>query len=666
MLDDRHRRTRPLIRWLAGAALSLAASLACAGTATLSWTPPTEYTDGAPLEVAGYRLFERCGADAYGTPIAVPAPASTYTRTGLPDGTTCWWQLTALDALGVESERSVEVFKTFPAAGEPPGAPGALVVTWLGQAEPPAEPPDMALTFFWRCESETLDGTHDYSAGDTTATSVNSASIGAGGARVGSNGIVAESSGSRYQLDAASIFSVSEGSIGFFVKWAGWIAGQQIFRVNGTAANDLIAIETSGADGAGTRELLLRHRVSGGANILTSPTTAADIALNTWYFVIAKWNVTTNLLRLEVYDTDGTLLDATQDTAGIDPQADLITLQLGDTNLGNVDVYIDNVFVATAYDDAADILANFDITSHTEIGGGGGPVEDDASADASLASEVSALLAVTDTVAAASGHSSSVAAMLAVRAALEAGGDAGATVLARAVLRATEAGAISVDVVTGAIVTILAEHAAAAGLDVSVDSLAHALGTVASESAVGGTFSATGLASYQVLTDAVAAAVFAESVTARSTVSAGAGAAAVIDERVDVSAAHSAPATLAGQFSAAGLAAYEVLTELAASATATASVIARGVVSGASALSVSAAATLRAHDDEQAIAELGTQLTALLRVGAQMTAAAGFGSVFTASVPGSDTLPPAARELRLTPRRRVVLLAPYIRSIRTH
>ena len=28
----------------------------------------------------------------------------------------------------------------------------------------------MALRFFWRCESTTLDGTDDYSAGDTTAT----------------------------------------------------------------------------------------------------------------------------------------------------------------------------------------------------------------------------------------------------------------------------------------------------------------------------------------------------------------------------------------------------------------------------------------------------------------------------------------------------------------
>lgn len=144
MLDHGHRRTRPLIRWLAAAALSLAANLAWAGTATLSWTPPIEYTNGDPLEVAGYRLFERCGADAYGTPIAVPAPASTHTRTDLPDGTTCWWQLTALDALGVESERSVEVFKVFPAAGEPPGAPGSLVVTWLGQDEP--EPPSMTVT----------------------------------------------------------------------------------------------------------------------------------------------------------------------------------------------------------------------------------------------------------------------------------------------------------------------------------------------------------------------------------------------------------------------------------------------------------------------------------------------------------------------------------------
>lgn len=27
----------------------------------------------------------------------------------------------------------------------------------------------MALTLFWRCESEAFDGTHDFSAGDTSA-----------------------------------------------------------------------------------------------------------------------------------------------------------------------------------------------------------------------------------------------------------------------------------------------------------------------------------------------------------------------------------------------------------------------------------------------------------------------------------------------------------------
>ena len=353
-----------MIRWLAAAALSLAASLACAGTATLSWTPPTEYTDGAPLEVAGYRLFERCGADAYGAPIAVPAPASTYTRTGLPDGTTCWWQLTALDALGVESERSVEVFKTFPAAGEPPGAPGALVVTWLGQAEPPAEPPDMALTLFSRCEGATLDGTHDYSAGDTTWTLVSAAEFSTSGVKVGTNGLHLPSSDDSATLDAASIVNRLQGCVAFWMRYSAWGVGERIVHLQGTAAADHILIST-GATG----EIGLRHRVNGGNNILLQ-TTAAGMTSGNWYFVQAKWHGANDDLRLEVYDSSGSLIQAVENLSaslGGSP-ADIITIRFGTTEGTAYRGSLDNLFIGNDYAD--DFLASRDITSYTSYGGG--------------------------------------------------------------------------------------------------------------------------------------------------------------------------------------------------------------------------------------------------------------------------------------------------------
>jgi hypothetical protein len=60
-----------------------------AGTATLSWTPVTESTDGKPLtDLAGYRVYGGTSPNDLTTVAVLPDPsATTYQATNLSSGT---------------------------------------------------------------------------------------------------------------------------------------------------------------------------------------------------------------------------------------------------------------------------------------------------------------------------------------------------------------------------------------------------------------------------------------------------------------------------------------------------------------------------------------------------------------------------------------------------
>lgn len=70
-------------------------------TTTVSWTPPTQYTDGSALTVASYRVYYRQGS-ATATP-QVKSVTGTSTTLG-PLATAKWYvSVTALDAANSES-----------------------------------------------------------------------------------------------------------------------------------------------------------------------------------------------------------------------------------------------------------------------------------------------------------------------------------------------------------------------------------------------------------------------------------------------------------------------------------------------------------------------------------------------------------------------------------
>ena len=131
------RRRSALLRGCLALATAISTSGAFAGVADLSWTPPTTNTDGSPLtDLAGYRLYWRCGGAEQSRDI--DAGLTSYRLDGLPDGSTCAFQLGAVNTAGVESARSNTATKLM-GIPELPGAPtSGPIITWA-EVEPVKE-----------------------------------------------------------------------------------------------------------------------------------------------------------------------------------------------------------------------------------------------------------------------------------------------------------------------------------------------------------------------------------------------------------------------------------------------------------------------------------------------------------------------------------------------
>ena len=92
--------------------LLLRTVVAFAGTATLSWQSPATNTDGSALtDLSGFRIYYGTGSANYSSSIDV-GNVTTYQVTGLAEGYTYYFVVTALDTSGNESSDSNEASKT--------------------------------------------------------------------------------------------------------------------------------------------------------------------------------------------------------------------------------------------------------------------------------------------------------------------------------------------------------------------------------------------------------------------------------------------------------------------------------------------------------------------------------------------------------------------------
>lgn len=116
-----------LVVLLAAIFLLFVSCPARAGEATLSWTPPTQRTDGSPLtNLAGFKAYYGTSPTTLTTVVDIPGPLVTQrVITGLSPAT-WYFAMTAYDATGLESDKSPTVSKVILPA--PPMPPGNLTV----------------------------------------------------------------------------------------------------------------------------------------------------------------------------------------------------------------------------------------------------------------------------------------------------------------------------------------------------------------------------------------------------------------------------------------------------------------------------------------------------------------------------------------------------------
>lgn len=94
------------------AAFSITVEAVASGSATLTWTAPTQRTDGSPLtNLAKYKVYWGKSAGSYSNQTEVGAGTTTYVVDNLSAGT-WYFSVTAIDSNGVESDYSNVASKT--------------------------------------------------------------------------------------------------------------------------------------------------------------------------------------------------------------------------------------------------------------------------------------------------------------------------------------------------------------------------------------------------------------------------------------------------------------------------------------------------------------------------------------------------------------------------
>lgn len=226
------------------------------------------------------------------------------------------------------------------------------------------------IKFFWRCEGTTLDATHDKTAGDSTATMNSLAAIAAGAAKIGSNGLDVPSSNdhAKFAVSSGDLISSSLGSFGFWFRIATFGADASLFKaINTAASTNRIMIVMIGTNTANGRELRFNINLAGGINV-NLDTTAADLDLNTWYFVVARYDEPNSDRRLEVYNEDGSLRTSVENlTTNFDVPSGINEIDIGEAEANACSVDLDNIFIADVYGEALQDKMN--ITSFTEYDG---------------------------------------------------------------------------------------------------------------------------------------------------------------------------------------------------------------------------------------------------------------------------------------------------------
>lgn len=234
------------------------------------------------------------------------------------------------------------------------------------------------LTFYWNMNNETLDPIHDYviNLGDTSGVSSGGTSLTATAKRVGDKGMLSPASQNGgytftpdYICPGWNSPSTSAGSAAIWIQYKTNVVVTSNFvglRFRGTVTASAIQLEH-----AASQEFSLR--IGNATTEVFLTTTAVNAVINTWYFVVIRWDLANDKRAIEVYNENGVLIEKVEDTT-TDLSASIPTNLTGSgsswtpgvksSGNGN-DIWFDNCFVSPNYDEP--LQSYMDIDSITEL-----------------------------------------------------------------------------------------------------------------------------------------------------------------------------------------------------------------------------------------------------------------------------------------------------------
>ena len=213
-----------------------------------------------------------------------------------------------------------------------------------------------SITFWWRAEnSTTLDGSLDFSAGDTTASANGSPTFDASAAKNGSYGVLVDAASERYVFTPSSndIISGSAGRMGAWVKCVGPTfpgdasTGPGIIGERATATGNP-RIDIRFDDTTVTNSFRLNW-YDGTSNVNLYSATDS-VTCGTWYFVEASWDAATDTATLYVNGTQVATTSATSMNAfTADGSGTSTGFMVGDRSGSSVGsgYYVDHIIVTS-------------------------------------------------------------------------------------------------------------------------------------------------------------------------------------------------------------------------------------------------------------------------------------------------------------------------------
>lgn len=227
----------------------------------------------------------------------------------------------------------------------------------------------MGIKFFWRFESTTLDPTDDFSAGDTTAAASGTPSLGAAGARIGTNGQITDTGGDQYRFDPTTgiMTAPKVGAFGLSYRMPTNIPTGgttiMILRGSGGAGVNICELRMAGSGPVGCIDL----HIGSGAGVAVDLTTTMPMEIGRWYGVIGRWDEVNHRRSVELYNQFDGLLQKIEDLTTVFAAPSDFTLatglRYGRDGAEVFNTHYDNAFISDYYDEP--IQNNFQIASYT-------------------------------------------------------------------------------------------------------------------------------------------------------------------------------------------------------------------------------------------------------------------------------------------------------------